>query len=161
MVAQNNSLYCSPYLLDVFLNYFWDNVSYSMDSRIVYALHPIRSLVYLFFCLLFLGNQFIEAQQWSTPFLRGYLDDILVIPIVLPFVLGLMRFVFEREVNYFSPFLIAVTVLLFAIVFEFVLPNFSSTYTADILDVACYAAGGLIFWQYQKHLYRSSLKDNL
>lgn len=130
-----------------------------MDSRIVYALHPIRSLVYLFFCLLFLGNQFIEAQQWSTPFLRGYLDDILVIPIVLPFVLGLMRFIFQHEVNYFSPFLITFTVVLFAIVFEFILPKYSSTYTADIWDVVCYAIGGMVFWQYQQHLYRASLKN--
>jgi hypothetical protein len=132
-----------------------------MDSRIVYALHPIRSLGYLFFCLLFIGNQFLEAKQWSTPFLRGYLDDILAIPIVLSSVLGIMRFIFQREVNYFSPLLIAFTVVLFAIAFEFALPNYSSTYTADIWDVVCYAIGALIFWQYQKHLHGSRLKNNL
>jgi len=111
-------------------------------------------------------NSFVLAIGWSIYivifacknwlgielpfFFKNYAADILCIPLVLGSIQELIRLIkWNNEILLKLP-MVVVGVLVFSIVFEYVLPKYSSIYTSDIWDVACYILGGIIFLFFQK-----------
>ncbi len=108
-------------------------------------LHPL----FVIAVLLFLLNQWLEHQGIYVPLLFSYLDDLLVMPIVLTLTLLFQRYVTFKDPGYtFSTWHVLVAIVYFSLIFEVVLPRYSSRYTADPLDVLAYAAGGALFYYF-------------
>lgn len=102
---------------------------------------------YFLLCLtLFVLNQLLEWQQLYFRPLYSYLDDLLCLPLSLTLALAAERTYFHSPKFILKKSHILLAVLLFSIVFEVVLPYFSWTYTADVLDVAAYGLGALFFY---------------
>jgi len=78
--------------------------------------------------------------------LDNYIDDIVLLPIILGVALILQRtfvaknngFVFNRKLVFFS-------CIYFCIVFEIIIPKKSPYFTADWLDCIAYSIGALYF----------------
>ncbi len=78
-------------------------------------------------------------------FLNSYLDDFLVVPMVLTFSLFLQQTWVNPHFIY-SKFFILSVVIYFGILFEIILPKFIPAYTSDIYDLIAYFTGGIIFY---------------
>jgi hypothetical protein len=98
----------------------------------------------IFLCLaaVFLGHQLAQRIDLSTPFLRSYLDDFLALPLLFFFTTMVMRLVFNRPKLQLDWPMMLTGFILLVVVFEVVLPNYSTVYTRDGWDVVAYAAGG-------------------
>jgi hypothetical protein len=77
--------------------------------------------------------------------LNDYLTDLLCMPIVLTICLAGVRFVKGDATINAGIAMITVVTLQFIILFELVLPAFSSNYRGDWLDVLMYVSGALFF----------------
>jgi hypothetical protein len=109
----------------------------------------LRHPLFILAVLLFLTNQWLEYSGIYIPLLFSYLDDLLVMPIVLTLTLLFQRSVTYRNQAYvFSPWHVVVAIVYFALVFEVVLPRYSERYTADPFDVLAYTAGGFLFYTF-------------
>ena len=112
----------------------------------------MKKVVYLFFSclLLFLINQGLVLFEVQRPeFMSSYLNDLLVMPIILTVCLFATRFIHSDHsirLSLFSAFSLAA---LYSLYFEGYLPGKSARYTADGLDVALYFLGALIFYVFQ------------
>lgn len=71
--------------------------------------------------------------------LSAYLDDLLLIPMLLP-VYDLLK---GRRSKMWE---IITSILIFSLIFELILPLTSSAYTADAADIPAYSAGALIYY---------------
>lgn len=100
----------------------------------------------------FLLNQ-LYIRHFSTPaFFRNYLDDLLCMPLVLLLARCLLQLLpLPNRPRRLPPYFVGTAFLLFALYFEVILPRYNSDFTADLLDVAVYAAGCLLFaaWEYR------------
>ncbi|MCC8360565.1 hypothetical protein [Salinimicrobium sediminilitoris] len=113
----------------------------------------MRNIYLLFFiCFgIFLGNLFLLHLSLPLPtFFSSYLNDLLCMPIVLSLCLFIIRKISKRKdlkISLFSAFSLAT---LYSIYFEWYLPEVTTRYTQDILDVLLYFGGALIFWLVQR-----------
>lgn len=82
--------------------------------------------------------------------MRSYLDDLLVLPIILPFTLSLLRLIYRNKNLLLGSSLIINAIIMFTIVFELILPHYSSEYTRDYFDLLFYSLGGLMYWLYER-----------
>ena len=84
-------------------------------------------------------------------FTRGYLNDVLCIPLFLPIILGLQRMV-RLRLHDGPPRLWEMLQhwVIFSVLFEIVLPKYPQYFrtTADAMDVVAYLAGGMIAWMW-------------
>jgi len=108
-------------------------------------LSPLASWVFILAALLFSFNQVLIFTGVDYWFLTGYLDDLVVLPVVLPIITVLLRFVSNSPKLELDIGMVVTAFLLFSVVFEFVLPHFNKQYTADYYDVLCYGIGGVIY----------------
>lgn len=98
--------------------------------------------------ILFLVSKLAQYFQYMPAWGRAYLDDLLLIPLAM----GAGLFAQQRWVRAdftFSGRQVIVTVIIFSVLFEAIIPRWFSGFTADIYDVAAYAAGALYFWIFQ------------
>lgn len=80
-------------------------------------------------------------------FLHSYLDDLLAIPVVLGITLQAFRWMNTKNKQLvFSRNQVVVGVVYFGLLFEGLLPAWSSTYVRDPLDLLCYCIGSVYFW---------------
>lgn len=108
--------------------------------------------VFLICVLLATVNQTIEKGFGVfIPIIHSYLDDLLCFPIVLT--LGLAMYRYFKPDYKLSRLHIWPVVLIYSIYFEWYLPQNSTAYTADALDILMYVLGALIF---QRFINRSS-----
>lgn len=107
----------------------------------VIILHPI----FLVAVLLAATNQLLERNGIFLPFIHSYLDDLLCFPIVLTVGLAGYRLIHQDDSYTLGPWQVWATVVLYAVMFEWVLPSYSPIYTADALDVLAYAVGTVVF----------------
>src|ERR1700692_2394075 len=81
------------------------------------------------------------------PLVNGHIDDAFAIPVIANLGLWFQR-VFIIKNNYYvlAPWHIIFIVIYVSLVFEWLLPLLSKTYTADWIDVLLYVTGGLFFY---------------
>jgi hypothetical protein len=98
-------------------------------------------------CGLYLLNRCWLRAHVGGPFLRGYFNDLLVIPAALPFVLWLHARLGWRE---FTAAPTAGETLSHVAVWSFICevlgPHLNRHAVGDPLDVLCYATGGVFAW---------------
>jgi hypothetical protein len=81
------------------------------------------------------------------PWVHSYLDDLLAIPVILGITLQIYRKIHPKKSTFlFTRIQILVAIIYVSVVFELILPRFSTTYTTDFLDVICYFVGGIYFY---------------
>lgn len=98
----------------------------------------------------------LKKSEIYFPFISDYLAELICIPIVLGWTKILMD---KMNVQNFHwgiwPIIIAI--IYFSIVFELIMPNYSSNYTQDFLDIIFYSIGGIIFYYALKNSSTTSL----
>lgn len=106
-------------------------------------------LVVLYIFLLGVKFDFISIK---IAYVRNYFADILCLPILLSVSTLLIRYVKRAATFKLSILHICFVFLYISIVFEFVLPHFSTKFTYDIFDIFAYGLGGIIFYFFQDQL---------
>lgn len=120
--------------------------------------HPV-SIALLGLAFVYLGLLFTQWLDVRLPFwMSSYLEDLLCLPLLLSCTLFLMRKLKRLTVLHAGHLLF--TVAYVAVLFEGILPELSARYTADPLDVICYAIGGLVFYILQPQLIRTLTHHN-
>ncbi|MDW5290855.1 hypothetical protein [Formosa sp. PL04] len=111
---------------------------------------PVFLLCLAIASVVYLSNIFtIELPNW----IRFYVNDALCMPLVLTFCLLGIRGI-KGDFNLYLPLgPIIILTLFYAILFEWLLPQSNSRYTADWIDVLLYSLGSLGFYWFQKKLY--------
>ena len=97
-------------------------------------------------CVAYALNRFFLAPH-SAPgsFLRAHFDDLLLIPAALPLVLWLQRRLTLRTHDRIPGAAeIALHLLIWSLIAEWIGPVFLHHGTSDLLDVAAYSAGALV-----------------
>jgi hypothetical protein len=100
---------------------------------------------FLICCALWILNQLLEQNKIFVLPLFSYLDDLLCLPLTLYFILAVQRLYFRNQGIIIPISHILFAIAAFTVYFELVLPAFSKTYTADVLDVVAYSIGALAF----------------
>jgi len=105
--------------------------------------------VFLFSLALYTLNKlsFSSSHYFGSEFFAFYLNDMLLIPVLLPTILFLSRIMNFRRDNY-PPRLIeiAIPLSIWSIAFEWVGPHLFGKGSSDPLDVIAYSVGGLLCW---------------
>ncbi|MGD1843867.1 MAG: hypothetical protein ACFB10_00560 [Salibacteraceae bacterium] len=95
---------------------------------------------------LFWANQGLEKLGIFLPYVHAYLDDIVALPITLTIALWVQRTWVFRNPGYVLNWKhIAFTVIYFGLVFEWLLPKWSTVHHADPFDLIAYSVGGVLF----------------
>lgn len=111
-----------------------------------------KTLTYYFFFSLLLGSTIYSASYFNIQlprFVRHYVNDFLIIPIVLISCLYIVRKLKSTTSFRLSLMQVLYTCTLYAVIFEYWLPKFHFRYTADGIDVVLYFLSGLIFYVLQ------------
>lgn len=119
-----------------------------MKARLpLVALHCYVGLsLLIFFGLEAFKTFVIISPNWLT----HYLNDFLCIPIVATICLHAVWRVKRNYMLRLKIGSILSLVVLFSVYFELYLPENTSRYTGDLIDVLCYIAGGGVFYGFQK-----------
>jgi hypothetical protein len=115
-----------------------------MDRSIDF-IKPLLSKCFWIPASLFILNQILEKLNWSHWWLRSYLDDILVLLVILPVIEVLMRLVTRNRFFKLDLPMVITAFLMLVVIFEWMLPNLSNRYTSDLWDVLCYAIGMFVY----------------
>ncbi len=105
--------------------------------------HPIIIIFALLYALhLWLKFSGLEVPLWMS----NYLADFLCMPLVLAGAHFLICKIQRRATFHFSIAMVLFAVVYFSVVFEWLLPQFSTRFTSDPLDALMYALGALFFY---------------
>lgn len=116
-----------------------------MGIKFKYLLDPIFLLSLTIYFINKLS--FLKFGLLSYKFCTYYLNDLLLIPVVVPIVLFFSRVLKLRDIYSPPTFLeIIVPLAIWSIAFELVGPFYFGKGTSDPLDVLAYCLGGLISW---------------
>jgi hypothetical protein len=102
----------------------------------VYALH--------------LGLKF--SQYPVNEWISSYLADVLCLPILLSYILLVLRYFKKEPLLWLNTPQIIFLFLYVSLLFEFILPKYSERYIADVYDVIAYALGAIFFYFFQKKI---------
>ncbi|WP_048331536.1 hypothetical protein [Bizionia psychrotolerans] len=112
--------------------------------------HPV------FICCLLIAVFIYILQKFQIPlpdWIYFYVNDFLCMPIVLILSLALIRHLKKTE-NVYVPLLVVLALTsYFAFYFEWFMPQITTRYTADIIDVVLYFLGAMLFFKFQKRLF--------
>ena len=102
------------------------------------------SYVAILCSIIFVLNQILLNIGISWFFTKSYLDDFLCFPIAF----FIIQWIHRKSNNEFILPIhhILISIFLFSIFFEIILPLISIKYTSDILDVFFYLIGGALFY---------------
>lgn len=110
--------------------------------------------------IVYLGIFIAKKMETTLPFfVQCYLADLLAIPLVLGLTNYLLKKYTSKPDFRLSPAKVLVACIYFSILFEWILPSFSSVYTADIFDVLCYFLGGGIYLWVTSYSTNRSIQD--
>lgn len=102
-----------------------------------------RHILLLLIWLIFIANQLLIQTGQATFWMRSYVDDVLVMPLILGtflMILQIKKPLFTLPIRW-----TIISIIIFAIYFEWLLPNLSVQYTSDWKDILCYTVGGCFF----------------
>ncbi len=114
----------------------------------------MKRAIYIYFVFsLFIGTTVYFAQKlkFSLPkIINFYLNDFLIIPIILSVCLFILRWSKSNKNYQISIWIVLYICSFYALLYEYFLPKYNSRYTADIIDVFLYFISGFIFFILQK-----------
>jgi hypothetical protein len=104
-----------------------------------------RDPLFLIGCVAYAGNRWILKPHTTNAFLHGYFNDLWLIPCALPPILWLHRRLGLRaDDNYPRLSEIALHLVFWSVLFEYIGPKFMPHTVGDPLDVLAYAVGALV-----------------
>lgn len=126
----------------------------------------IQSPLWMGAVLLLLTHQFFQKiLLFKIPFLDNWLDPFLSMPVLLGLILVERRWFLNRKSESDLPYSqgdlkspceyhsynlskleTVITVLFFALIFEFIFPKYSDGFTFDWWDFLAYGLGGFLFY---------------
>ena len=113
--------------------------------RFRFILDPL----FLFSLTLYMVNKLslFTPPWWGNRFINAYLNDVLLVPVILPIILLFSRMLTSRD-NYSPPMLgeVLIVLAIWSTAFEFIGPRFFQKGISDPFDVLAYCIGGLISW---------------
>ncbi|TYP96466.1 hypothetical protein C7447_10732 [Tenacibaculum adriaticum] len=114
----------------------------------------MRKPLYYYFIFSFVTGTAIYLASFYhfhlPDIIRFYVNDFLIIPIVLTISLITMQKL-RNDINYTIPLSVVLYLCaMYAVLFEYFLPKFHLRYTADFIDVILYFLGGILFYYLQK-----------
>lgn len=111
---------------------------------------------YILFVVLFILNQILErVLHIYIPILYSYFDDILAVPILVGTYQILMQ---QLKKDYLvSIYMPIIAILMLSVNFELILPQISTKYTSDLVDILMYILGAILFIVF---LYKLPQKKN-
>jgi len=88
-----------------------------------------------------------HEPDYGNDFVRHHLNDVLLVPAVLPLILAISAFLGLRKRG-LAPRLyeVLVPVIIWSVAFEWVGPMWFRRGTGDPLDALAYASGGIVSW---------------
>lgn len=111
--------------------------------------HPLFILLALVY-ILYYG---LKQTDFIFPeLISNYLADLLSIFLVNTFALWSIRKIKNKPYLELPPYLVLLSVVLFALFFEILLPYQSSVYIHDPWDILCYLISGLVFILWRKRV---------
>lgn len=116
-----------------------------MGRKFKYLLDPL----FIFSLIIYSMNKFafLKFGLWSYKFCSYYLNDLLLVPVVVPIILFFSKILKLRDIYFPPTFLeIIVPLAIWSIAFELVGPFCFGKGTSDPSDVLAYCLGGLISW---------------
>lgn len=112
--------------------------------------------------ILYALQAYTKLQNISTPiFISSYFSDLLALPLILSVSLFLLRKLKRLPYLYLTNGMLAFTLLYTSILFEWILPQFNTKYTADFFDVIFYVLGTVIFYFIQKQLKKDEYTSKI
>lgn len=114
---------------------------------------PLKALHFyvLLSGIIFFATQVLKMLQVQVPQrVSSYLNDFLIIPIVGLICLRAVWWIKKDTSIRLHGITILSLVILYSVYFEIYLPKIHERYVADVWDVVCYAAGGMIFYVLQR-----------
>lgn len=100
-------------------------------------------------CIGFIIYTFQSLKLYLPGFINNYLNDFLIIPILLFMCLLFLKWS-RNEPNFrINAGIVLYICIMYSILFEFVFPNYLARYTKDYIDIILYFAGGITFYQLQ------------
>ena len=108
----------------------------------------LRSPLFIICLVVFVLHQVVsKGMNIKQGWIDNYLDSFLAMPVILVLWMAERRWLFKRGSSYLlSPLHVVMATLYIAIVTEIFFPLLSPRFTADWLDVLCYAAGSILFY---------------
>lgn len=105
-----------------------------------------RILIFLFFFLLFLLNRYLEFAGVYIPWIAGYFDDMIVLPLCFSAFHLIYILFYKYPVTHGLPVSwIIGTAIFFSVYFEVFIPLFDHRFTADGMDIIMYFSGTLVY----------------
>lgn len=99
-------------------------------------------------CLTWVIVHITRKLDHPLPFINGYITDFAAIPVIANLGLWFQRvFIIKNHYYVLAPWHVIFIVAYVTMVFEVLLPCFSKTYTADLIDALLYSVGGLFFYK--------------
>ncbi len=123
--------------------------------------HLLRSLskelfdglfIFYWFCWFFI--RFTRANHFPIPFLNDWLTDFVFVPIIIHCSSIVGSHVFNNGRAHGYP-LYQIWIISFftALLFEWIMPQYTTYNTGDIADVVAYFAGGLFYFCFHQSFY--------
>jgi len=111
----------------------------------------LLSIYFLFSIIIGISVYFAQKNEFYLPkIIQNYLNDFLIIPIVLTISLYVLRWS-RNDKNYTIPILLILyTCIFYTILFEIFLPKINERYTGDFIDVLLYLISSFVFNYLQK-----------
>lgn len=115
-------------------------------SRFRYGLDPLCLVA----CLLYATNRWLLKPHWNHEFIKGYFNDLWLIPAALPWLLWMQRKLRLRLTDHFPTGAeIFWHLALWAVLFEGIGPRIANV-TGDPWDVVAYTVGAIFAWLWWK-----------
>lgn len=118
----------------------------------------LRDGVFLWACVLYAFNRFIAKPLWPHGPLGWWFNDLLLIPCAAPLCLWIERKIGLRKHD--GPptaYEIAVFLILWSVLFEWIAPRFIPWATGDWHDALAYVIGGILAWAWWNRPTRITL----
>ena len=112
-----------------------------------------KQLTSYFIFSVFIGSVVYICEKFEVLLprvIRFYVNDFLILPIVLYSSLFVIRKLKGDKYLQLSLLHILYVCVLYAVIFEYWLPKFHPRYTSDIIDVGLYFISGMLFYFLQK-----------
>ncbi len=107
---------------------------------------------------LYLTHLLVKFSQYPVnEWISNYFADVLCLPILLSYILLLMRYFKKEPLLWLNIHQIIFLFVYVSLLFEFILPKYSKRYTSDFYDVMAYAVGAIFFCFFQKKLVLTKL----
>ncbi|WP_218599587.1 hypothetical protein [Polaribacter sp. NJDZ03] len=107
-----------------------------------YFIFSISTGTFIYFC------SFFNVQL--PRIVRHYVNDFLIIPIVLYICLYVLKWSKNDKKYTLSLPIILYVCFLYSLLFEFIFSTYLARYTKDFIDIILYFTSGFIFYYFQK-----------